>query len=122
MISRVISKTQINKVNYVRNFVISSKSNNVNSGISIKQYIKRSLFGVGAGFIAYDAYNEFEVYGGVTRFLRSLKIAALISIDYTYQMYGLKDGSMEYDQVTNQLNFKSVTNIKYSTNFYFLDT
>lgn len=52
-----------------------------------------------AGAVAYDAYNEFEICGGVGRFLRSLKIAALISADYAWSLRGLTEDSDNYCEV-----------------------
>lgn len=89
----------MSKLNSTRTFIVSSKSNVTKSRSLLKTYVKRAFFGVGTGFIAYDVYNDFEVFGGATRFLRSMKIAALISIDYTYNLYGLQDGSDTYEQV-----------------------
>lgn len=66
---------------------------------SFGHFIKRTLFGITAGAIAYDGYNEFQVYGGITRFMRSLKVAALISIDYSWHLSGLTDKHEEYERV-----------------------
>lgn len=63
------------------------------------RYLNRTLFGVIVGAFTYDGYNEFEVYGGISRFLRSLKIAALISIDYSWNLRGINEGTDEYNRV-----------------------
>lgn len=85
----------------VRGFSRNSNPSITNSNISLKRFSKRALFGVFLGASAYDCYNEFEVYGGLTRFLRSLKIAALISVDYSWNLRGLNEGTKEYEQVRN---------------------
>lgn len=43
--------------------------------------------------------KDAEYLGATLRFLRSLKIAAEISIDYNVGLYGLDDESEEYDKV-----------------------
>lgn len=105
MLSRLLfrrlkyNSTSLNGI--VRNYSVSNASTNSNSSFTLKRYIKGTLFGITAGAIIYDGFNEFEVYGGVSRFLRSLKIAALISIDYTWNLYGLEESTNIYDQVSN---------------------
>ncbi|KAI9576732.1 uncharacterized aarF domain-containing protein kinase 5 [Glossina fuscipes] len=48
-----------------------------------RHYIRAFLISSFAGFVAYDGvFNEFTYCGACKRFLRSLKTAALISIDY----------------------------------------
>lgn len=47
----------------------------------------------------YDSTNEFEYIGGVSRFLRSLKIAAVISADYGWSLFGLDVNTEEYGKV-----------------------
>lgn len=47
----------------------------------------------------YDSTNEFEYIGGAIRFLRSLKIAAVISADYSWSLFGLTDNTEEYGNV-----------------------
>lgn len=66
---------------------------------TLKIFVTRSLLGVTAGAIAYDGFNEFPVFGGIIRFIRSLKIAAVISVDYSVNLYGLESGTTEYEQV-----------------------
>lgn len=60
---------------------------------------KKVLVGVVAGFIAYDGYNEFEVCGGISRFSRSLWIAAQISLDYSWHLYGVSKSDKDFDKV-----------------------
>lgn len=64
-----------------------------------KKYAFRTTLGLLASGIAYDGANEFEYCGGAGRFLRSLKIAALISVDYTWNLYGVDEKSEEYNKV-----------------------
>lgn len=83
----------------IRNFVFGRNLNKTRSQYNLKRYVKGTFFGVTVGAIAYDGFNEFQVYGGILRFLRTLKIAALISIDYSWHLYGLTDNSDKYEQV-----------------------
>lgn len=89
----------------VREFSQKPNSSITNSNISLKRFSKRALFGVILGASAYDAYNEFEVFGGLKRFLRSLQIAAVISVDYSWNLRGLHQGTKEYQQVRDAINF-----------------
>lgn len=61
--------------------------------------LKTTFLGVVVGAVAYDGLNEFEVCGGISRFLRSLRIAAQISLDYSWNLYGVAKEGPEYDQV-----------------------
>lgn len=54
-----------------------------------------------AASVAYDGFNEFQYYGGARRFLRSLKIAAAISFDYSWNLYGVDEKSEEYKKVSS---------------------
>lgn len=99
MISSRILRVKKSNLIVKRNFINLSKSTTVKSGITLKQYTKGLVFGVTAGSIIYDSFNDFEVTGGLSRFLRSLKIAATISIDYSWNLYGLENGTKLYDQV-----------------------
>lgn len=52
------------------------------------------------GSVIYDGIsNDFEVTGGVQRFLRCFKIAVMISADYSWNLNGLNEDSEEYDVV-----------------------
>lgn len=93
---------------FVRNK--STKSNP--TSVMMKRFINRTLFGITVGAIAYDGYNEFEVYGGVSRFLRSLKIAAQISFDYSWNLYGISEHTENYNKVT----FLTCISSKFSSN------
>lgn len=100
MISNRILRANRLHLRVTRNFIKSSTSTaNVKSGFTVKRYAKGLLFGATAGSIIYDGFNEFEVAGGLSRFLRSLKIAATISLDYSWNLYGLENGTELYDQV-----------------------
>lgn len=50
----------------------------------------------------YDSTNEFEYIGGASRFLRSLKIAAIISLDYSWSLFGLDRNTEEYGNVCEE--------------------
>lgn len=82
-----------------RNFVVGRNLNKTTPQFNLKRYVSGTLFGVTVGALTYDGLNEFQVYGGILRFLRSLKIAALISIDYSWHLYGLADNNEKYEQV-----------------------
>lgn len=98
MFSKIIPKIYTNSV-VRRNLITPSSLNSVKSTIPLRKFLRWTVFGATIGGLSYDAYNDFEVGGGLTRFLRSLKIAALISIDYSWNLYGLRDGSDIYEQV-----------------------
>lgn len=79
----------------------SSISNVKHKGTSnIRKYVVRSAYtSLGIG-VAYDAFNEFQTIGSASRFVRSLKIAATNSTDYSYNLYGLTEESVGYDEVS----------------------
>lgn len=54
-----------------------------------------------AAALAHDSLNEFQYSGGATRFLRSLKIAAQISFDYSWNLYGVDEKAEEYEKVSS---------------------
>lgn len=109
MLSSVVVKQMINNKPFlrgiVRNFVTGRNLNKTKSRPNLKFYVKGTSVGIAAGAIIYDGINEFRIYGGATRFLRSLKIAALISIDYSWHLYGLTEGNEEYEQVRLKIIF-----------------
>lgn len=82
---------------FTRNFIKSTAM--AKPGVPLRRYIKGLLFGATAGSIIYDGFNDFQVAGGASRFLRSLKIAATISVDYLWNLHGLATGSESYDMV-----------------------
>lgn len=104
MIFCQILRVSISNLNVTRSFIVSSRSAKVKSGITVKRYVKGLLFGAAASSIIYDGFNGFEVAGGFSRFLRSLKIAATISFDYSWNLYGLENGTELYDQVNFNFN------------------
>lgn len=69
--------------------------------------IGRYFFGItmatAVAITAYDSANEFEYIGGASRFLRSLKIAAVISADYSWSLFGVDDNTEEYGKVCDVL-------------------
>lgn len=95
MLLRGISRTSVSNLIVKRNFIVTSKSSPTPLKISLKKYVKLTLFGA---TVVYG-YNNLEVCGGLTRFLRSIKIAALISTDYLWNLHGLEDGTEIYKQV-----------------------
>lgn len=97
--------------NCVRSTSIASKTvgnrfaSNVSRGFVRKNVKKTLFFGGLSSIFLYDyVVNDFELAGGGARFLRSIKIAAAISADYTYSLWGLEDESEEYNQVSQQLS------------------
>lgn len=100
MISSRILRVDKFNLKVTRNFIKSSNSSaSSQSGVTLKRYTRGLLFGAAAGSIIYDGFNDFEVAGGLSRFLRSLKIAATISLDYSWNLHGLENGTELYDQV-----------------------
>lgn len=81
------------------NYAISHQSIEARSTSSFGRYLNRTFCGVVIGAITYDGYNEFVIFGGISRFLRSLKIAALISADYSWNLHGINEGTDEYNRV-----------------------
>lgn len=65
-----------------------------------RRHVFRTGLGLLAAGIAYDGSNEFQYCGGAGRFLRSLKIAAWISFDYGWNLYGVDEASEEYTKVS----------------------
>lgn len=61
--------------------------------------MRRTAFAALTGTIIYDGFNDFEMCGGFGRFIRSLKIAVVISTDYVYSLYGLVENTKEYNEV-----------------------
>lgn len=88
--------------NFVRRFFKTSTSTRPNStGLNTKRILLASV----VGSIAYDGYNEFEICGGISRFLRSLQIAVQISIDYSWNLYGVSENDEGYDEVIIDIFF-----------------
>lgn len=73
---------------------------NASHGI-LRKNKKKTLFFTGVtSLLAYDyTVRDLEYLGGLTRFLRSIKIAALVSADYSYSLWGIEEDSKEYDKV-----------------------
>lgn len=82
--------------NFFRQFHRNSTSTQIKAS---RLSTKRILLAAVAGSIAYDGYNEFEICGGISRFLRSLRIAAQISFDYSWHLYGVSENDEGYDKV-----------------------
>uniref|UniRef100_A0A1A9VX69 ABC1 domain-containing protein n=1 Tax=Glossina austeni TaxID=7395 RepID=A0A1A9VX69_GLOAU len=67
----------------IRNLDLLTNTNVKAVRIHYKHYIRAILISSFTGFVAYDGVlNEFTYCGACKRFLRSLKTAGLISIDY----------------------------------------
>lgn len=103
LVHQLARKNSFSKLLMQKSVIARYQSTKTISKNSIKRYLYRTTFGIIVGAIVYDGYNEFEVYGGLSRFLRSLKIAAAISIDYSWNLYGMKEGTDKYDQVLKLL-------------------
>lgn len=86
-----------------QNLQVTSTSINASHATSWKRIFFRTSLAVIGGGVVYDGFNEFEHIGGATRFLRSLKIAAQISFDYSWNLYGITNESKEYDKVNSSL-------------------
>lgn len=95
----VISK-QLARPYSVQKSMFGKTSTELGSKISFKNYAKRTFLSMVLGACVYDGYNDFEVCASIGRFMRSLKIAAIISMDYTWSLYGLKNGA-EYEKVNS---------------------
>lgn len=78
---------------------------------------KKTLFFTSiASLLAYDyAVRDLEYVGGLSRFLRSLKIAVQISYDYTASLWGVEEDSDEYNEVRIE-HFFCVTMMNISDN------
>lgn len=64
--------------------------------------IRRTALAALTGTLIYDGVNDFEMCGGFGRFVRSLKIAVVISADYMYTLYGLNEDTKEYSEVISE--------------------
>lgn len=62
--------------------------------------VKYLLFGITTAAIGYDATcNELQNFSGAFRFMRSMKIAAVISADYSWSLFRIPNTSEEYETV-----------------------
>lgn len=65
------------------------------------------LFGGVGSLMCFDYFvNDAEYLGATLRFMRSLKIAAEISVDYNIGLYGLVDDTEEYNKVNFQFQVR----------------
>jgi hypothetical protein len=71
------------------------------------RFKKTLLFGTAIGSLAsFDYFAlDAEYLGAGLRFVRSLKIAVQISMDYHFGLQGLVVDSEEYDEVSNRFLF-----------------
>lgn len=97
MLSRVSFKPLI------RNFNSFNHHSKDNTWRTMKKFATGAFFGLTIGSVTYDGYNEFQICGGIARFVRSLKIAGLISVDYLVSLYGLEPETKEYEQVKKHI-------------------
>ena len=89
--------------------VIFQKNRNFSSNIyrGTKQFNLKKWILVGSstgliGTVIYDGIvKDFEKTGGIQRFLRCLKIAVIISADYSWNLHNLDEDSEEYDTVSH---------------------
>uniref|UniRef100_A0A1B0CW01 ABC1 atypical kinase-like domain-containing protein n=1 Tax=Lutzomyia longipalpis TaxID=7200 RepID=A0A1B0CW01_LUTLO len=91
---------------FTRSFVRMFSS--VKSSHVTKSSIKSKIFVglVGSG-LAYDGFvNEFGTTQAVTRFLRSLRIAVSISLDYTFSLWGLEEGTEAYSAKKKEVHLR----------------
>lgn len=67
----------------------------------LRNYKKSFVFVTFIGSLAFYDYfaQDAEYLGAALRFMRSLKIAAQISVDYNIGLYGLDENSEEYNKV-----------------------
>lgn len=56
--------------------------------------------GLGSSLVCFDYfYRDGQSLPAATRFVRSLKVGAEISLDYSFGLWGLEEDSEEYDKV-----------------------
>lgn len=100
MFSTTISRQLSNRSRSFGKYIAVKNSTKTNSKSNLKHYAKGTFLSIIFGACVYDGYNEFKICGSVSRFIRSLKIAATISVDYTWSLYGLENGTEEYKEVS----------------------
>lgn len=65
--------------------------------------------GLGSSLVCFDYfYRDGQSLPAATRFVRSLKVGAEISLDYSFGLWGLEEDSEEYDKVCNINSRKKV--------------
>ncbi|XP_059620229.1 uncharacterized aarF domain-containing protein kinase 5 [Phlebotomus argentipes] len=89
---------------FIRSFVRKFSA----SAVKRRSPVKGKVFvGLLASGLAYDGVvNEFGVTGAATRFMRSLRIAATISLDYTLSLWGQQEGTPEYDAKKKEVHLR----------------
>ncbi|XP_011209813.2 uncharacterized aarF domain-containing protein kinase 5 [Bactrocera dorsalis] len=99
--SKYVQVTHLRHSSFHRNFSkMSTKP------LHRQHYLGISLLGVITGFITYDGIvNEFIYCGATIRFLRSLKTASLIAMDY--YMLSKNENCSDYDFLLKQVHLKS---------------
>lgn len=99
MLSKVASRELIYRSNYFKKFGSYTKPSKTLSVYALKHYAKRTVQSLIFGACVIDGYNEFTICRSISRFMRSLKIAAVVSLDYTWNLYGLENETEKFEQV-----------------------
>ncbi|XP_031639550.1 uncharacterized aarF domain-containing protein kinase 5 [Contarinia nasturtii] len=82
-----------------------------NQNLKLGQKKHYKFLGLTSGAFAYDAYNDFQFYYGVTRIFRSLRIAVWISMDYSWNLLSLSDGTVKKEQKMKEIHLRSATRL-----------
>ncbi|XP_046391459.1 uncharacterized aarF domain-containing protein kinase 5 isoform X3 [Ischnura elegans] len=85
------------------------------SGKSYRKYVSLGVFAssVAGATLYYSSLSDRDkrlvkvTVGGIGRFLRSLQIGTLISLDYWWSLRGLEDPSVEYDRAISRVHQKA---------------
>lgn len=96
----MLSRIAILSVKYCSKITIRTNASAVTPR-RLRNYKKSLVFSSLLGSLAFYDYfaQDAEYLGAALRFMRSLKIAAQISVDYNIGLYGLDEDSEEYDKV-----------------------
>lgn len=82
-----------------------TNATNVRSKIISNHWKSVSAVSFCSSVLLYDyLLNDCEYLGAGIRFMRSLKIAVSMSLDYNVGLYGLSENSEEYNKVRNKRN------------------
>jgi hypothetical protein len=102
---KIIGLNCAKSTNIVSNCVQKRFASNVSRSFLQRNRKKAIFIGGLTSLIAYDyVASDLEIVGGGVRFMRSIKIAALISIDYSYNLWGLQSDSEEYNKVRSSFS------------------
>ncbi|KAG8222266.1 hypothetical protein J437_LFUL001464 [Ladona fulva] len=97
-----------------RNFSV-----NINRKSKFGKYARYGVFAAGLGglFTYYSLMNDKEkrllkvTVGGVGRFLRSLRIGTIISVDYWWSLRGMEENTPEYDEAISYVHQRAASRI-----------